>query len=77
MLNYKECNIDDFNAAMKEKDRDVNEISNQHLYILYTKYKADAMACSTIRTDYARSLTTKSRKRAERYKNELIRREEE
>lgn len=30
MLNYKKCSIEDFDAAMKEKDEDVKTISNTY-----------------------------------------------
>lgn len=74
MLNYKECSIEDFNAAMKEKNSDVETISTPHLYILYTKFKSDASACSHIKTSYASGLVISSKSQAEVYKKELQKR---
>lgn len=71
MLNYKECNINDFNEAMQNKDMDVKNISNTHLYILYTKFKADASACFYAGTSYASNLGRRSENRAKVYKEEL------
>lgn len=75
MLNYKECSIDDFNEAMKNKNMDVKSISDEHLYILYTKFKADASACFYAGTSYARTLGAFSEKQAQSYKEELQNRE--
>lgn len=71
MLNYRECDINDFNEAIKNKDMDVKNISNTHLYILYTKFKADALACFYAGTSYARYLEGLSEDRAKVYKEEL------
>ena len=74
MLNYKECSIEEFNAAMKEKDSDVRLISDSHLYILYTKFKADAIQCAYAGTSYSSGLSISSSQRANTYKTELLRR---
>lgn len=74
MLNYKECSIEEFNAAMKEKDNDVQSISDSRLYILYTKFNADALQCAYARTSYSSGLSISSRQRANTYKAELLRR---
>lgn len=74
MLNYKECSIEEFNAAMKEKDNDVRNISDSHLYILYTKFKADSIHCAYVKTSYASGLSVGSSQRANTYKTELLRR---
>ena len=74
MLNYKECDIADFNDAMQEKDRDAKEISDAHLYILYTKYTADASSCFYSESSYATGLGIASKNRAKVYKEELQRR---
>lgn len=74
MLNYKECSIEDFNEAMKQKNVDVKDISNAHLYILYTKFKADASTCFRASTSYASGLGRSSENQANLYKEELIRR---
>lgn len=74
MLNYKDCNIKDFNEAMKQKDVEVKNISNVHLYILYTKFKADAATCFYAKTSYASGLGISSEHRANLYKKELLNR---
>ena len=74
MLNYKECSIEDFNAAMQQKDANVQSISDSHLYILYTKFKADASRCFYAGTSYAAGLGHSSENKASVYKTELQRR---
>lgn len=71
MLNYKECDIKDFESAMKQKNADIKTISNEHLYILYTKFKADATACAYAGTSYASGLSIDSKNQAQRYADEL------
>lgn len=71
MLNYKECHIDDFTKAMEQKNADVKTISNEYLYILYTKFMADARQCFYAGTSYASGIGHKSEKQAEVYKTEL------
>lgn len=74
MLDYRECSIEDFKEAMKQTNIDVKDISNEHLYILYTKFKADALTCFRARKGYASELGRCSENQAERYKEELKRR---
>lgn len=74
MLDYKDCDIEEFNMVMKEKDNDVQSISDSHLYILYTKFKADAIHCAYAKTSYASGLSISSSQRANTYKTELLRR---
>ena len=74
MLNYKECSIDDFNLAMSQKNADVKTISDAHLYILYTKFKADSSHCCYVGTSYAVGLGIDSRNKAYIFKSELHRR---
>ena len=74
MLNYKECSIEDFNDAMSRKNTDVKEISNEYLYILYTKFKADASVCFYAGTSYGSSLGRSSEQKAKIYKDELLNR---
>ena len=74
LLNYKECHIDDFNEALKLKDVDVETISNEYLYVLYTKFKADAKICANTQTSYAYGVGFHPSQRAKIYKNELVRR---
>lgn len=71
MLNYKECSIEDFNKAMENKDTNVKELSNEYLYILYTKFSADASVCFWAGTPYAMSISRKSENRVNIYKEEL------
>lgn len=74
MLNYKECHIGDFNKAMEQKNADVKTISNEYLYILYTKFMADARQCFYAGTTYSRGIGYKSENQAEVYKTELLNR---
>ena len=71
MLNYKNCPIEEFEAAMLEKNSDPSTISDEHLYILYTKFKADAATCANAKTGYATGLSISSEQKAESYKIEL------
>lgn len=71
MLDYKECHLSDFEAAMAQKDEDVKNISTEYLYILYTKFRADARVCAQNRTGYALCLSISSDKRADMYLKEL------
>lgn len=68
MLDYRECSIEDFNKAMENKNEDVKTLSNEHLYILYTKFKADASDCFQVGTSYAMSLSMRSKKEQMRIK---------
>ena len=74
MLNYKECSDEDFKSAMREKDSDVTTLSNECLYILYTKFQADARHCFYTASSYARDIGTKSENQANIYKKELQKR---
>ena len=74
MLNYKDCDIKDFNAAMAQKNDDVKTISDTHLYILWTKFKADARACFYAGTYYSRDIGFASENMAKTYEEELKRR---
>ncbi len=74
MLNYKDCDIKDFNEAMAQKNNDVKNISDAHLYILWTKFKADTRACFYAGTSYSRSIGIDSENRAKAYEEELKRR---
>ena len=74
MLSYRECNIDDFNNALKQKHDDVKTISDEYLYILYTKFEADARQCSGVHSSYATGLNISSKKQAKIYKEELLKR---
>ena len=71
MNDYKECHRDDFTKAMEQKNADVKTISNEYLYILYTKFIADARQCFYAGTSYASGIGLESEKQAEIYKTEL------
>lgn len=73
LLTYKECSAEDFDAAMSEKDTDVKNISDSHLYILFTKFKADALNCFKTGTNYANRFAA-SENKANLYKTELLNR---
>lgn len=74
MLDYKECSLAEFEAAMQQKNTDISTISSEHLFILYTKFKADACTCSRVRTSYAYGVGLDSSRKADTYKEELQRR---
>lgn len=74
MLNdYKQCTDAEFETALNMWKSEVKEIPDIYLYILYTKFDADANALSGI-SSYATGLSIDSRKKSEAYKRELIRR---
>lgn len=74
MLNYKECSDEEFINAMREKNEDVTTLSTEHLYILYTKFQADARHCFYAASSYARDVGAKSENQAKIYKQELQKR---
>lgn len=74
MLNYKECSIEAFESAMQQKNADVSTISTEHLFILYTKFKADALTCFFAGTSYAHGVGAKSENKSEAFRLELLRR---
>ena len=74
LLDYKECSIEDFESTMRQKDADVSTMSNETLFILYTKFKADALTCSRARTSYAYGVGLDSSHKSNTYKEELQRR---
>jgi hypothetical protein len=73
MLNYKNCEIEDFTKAMNLKDRNVQNIPTNSLYVLYTKFVADSKAVRGTNA-YTIGIHLKSVAKAEIFKNELIRR---
>lgn len=46
MVDYRNCTDDMFNRAMAMKNKDVDKIPTNYLYILYTKYKAERICWS-------------------------------
>ena len=74
MLNYKECSKDAFDRAMKQKGEDVSKISDEDLYILYTKFMADARQAFSFGSTYASGIGRQSQRKADAYKAELLRR---
>ena len=74
LLDYKECSLEDFKSAMCLKDADVSEIATPYLYVLYTKFKADAYICSRAQTSYAYGVGLDSSRKANAYKEELQKR---
>jgi len=74
MLDYKECSIEDFERAMSQKNADVETLSDEYLYILYTKFMADAKQCFYAGTLYSRGLGYDSERQAKLYKSELQKR---
>ena len=74
MLNYRDCSIEDFHAAMQQKNADPSTISDEDLYILYTKFKADARHAAYTAGSYAMGISISSKQRAEVFKQELHKR---
>lgn len=73
MLNYRDCEIQDFTKAMNLKDRNVQDIPTGSLYVLYTKFVADSRAVRATNA-YSMGIHLTSVAKAEIFKNELIRR---
>ena len=48
MVDYRNCTDDMFNRAMAMKNKDVDKIPTNYLYILYTKYKAEAVKLKAV-----------------------------
>lgn len=71
MKDYKECSDAEFKNAMAKKDADVETLTNQELYILKTKFYADAAQCRNGSSSYAMGLSISSSNRAKRYDDEL------
>lgn len=79
MKNYKECSDEEFEAAMAEKDKTVTEISDEHLYILFTKYRADVnqlLINTAFSRDnsYSNSILDKTKEKRDAYFAELSQR---
>lgn len=43
MVDYRNCTEDMLNRATAMKNKNVDKIPTNYLYILYTKYKAEAV----------------------------------
>ena len=74
---YKNCDADDFKRAMSQKDDAVETISTKYLYILYTKFMADANQCAYAGTSHTYGLSISSKKQAKKYKAEIMKRMEQ
>ena len=72
MVDYRNCTDNMFNSAMAMKNKDVDKIPTNYLYILYTKYKAEAVKLKTV--DQLKAMEARERKK--KYWNELYRRKE-
>ena len=73
MLDAQNCTKEAFNYAMNKSDDDVTTIPTNTLYILYTKYKSDAVRLKS--TD--RNMAADAKKKIAVYWNELVRRKTE
>ncbi|MBT9841493.1 hypothetical protein [Blautia sp. MCC283] len=73
MLDAKNCTEEAYKYAMNKSEADVTTIPTNILYILYTKYKSDAVKLR--RTD--RCLAADAKKKKTVYWNELARRKTE
>ena len=70
MVDYRNCTDNMFNRAMAMKNKDVDKIPTNYLYILYTKYKAEAVKLKAV--DQLKAMEARERKK--KYWNELYRR---
>lgn len=73
MVDYRNCTDNMFNSAMAMKNKDVDKIPTNYLYILYTKYKAEAVKLKAV--DQLKAAEARERKK--KYWNELYRRKTE
>ena len=73
MLDYRKCSEESYKRAMASKDKDIRRIPREYLYILYTKYKADAVKLRAV--DMEKALEPRGVNRM--YWNELCRRKTE
>lgn len=71
MQDYKSCSIEDFESAMKLKNADPKTLSDEQLYILYTKFHSDAMHCKYVGSTYSHGVGIDSEKHAQIYADEL------
>lgn len=71
MLDYRNCTPETFNYAMSKKDADVSTLPMNILYILYTKFKSDAIHLSDKR------LAADAKRRKNMYWDELYKRKTE
>ena len=74
LLDFRECSEEDFKNALLSKDKPVEEISDEYLNILATKFVNDAAVCAYAGTIYSRGLSMDSKKRANTYIAELVKR---
>ena len=74
MLNYLECNIKDFNAALDKRNENVKELSSEHLYILFTKYDSDYKVAKNSNSKLHNRITKEIARKKEEYKQELLKR---
>ena len=70
MVEYRNSTDDMINRAMAMKNKDVDKIPTNYLYILYTKYKAEAVKLKAV--DQLKA--AKARERKQKYWKELYRR---
>ena len=73
MVDYKNCTDSMFKRAMSMKNKAVDKIPINYLYILYTKYRAESVKLKNV--DQLRA--TEARERKQKYWNELYRRKTE
>lgn len=73
MVDYRNCTDNMFNSAMAMKNKDVDKIPTNYLYILDTKYKAESVKLKNV--DQLRA--AEARERKQKYWNELYRRKTE
>lgn len=80
MNNYKECSISDFNDAMDTMRKiesgkvPISEVSDEKLYIMYTKMSADYVHLGRVGSTYAKGLQSSTGKVVDIIDAELIKR---
>ena len=76
METYRTCTIEKFNEAMKTiKEKPLNEISTDLLYIAFTKYRSDIMQLGyAAHSTYIHGLYMDSKKKMDELGTELERR---
>ena len=70
MLDAKNCTKEAYNYAMNKINEDINRIPTNSLYILYTKFKTDAVMLRNADNEAA----NEARRKKALYWNELVRR---
>lgn len=75
MKNYKECSDEEYERALSQKNtKNLKEITDEDLYILYTKFMHDYCTIDSSWSSYTLDLSIKYKQRIDLYEKELKRR---